>query len=78
MAGQVYKKSDEEMLAANVQTQAAAREQMETQARLAQLKPRVTSTIDHQRVVAQQILVEAYRSLEKGIPRDYSLRTLLG
>lgn len=78
MAGQVYKRSEEETLAANVQTQAAAREQRETQTRLALLKPRVTSTVDHQRVVAREIVLEAYKSLEKGIPRDYSLKTLLG
>ena len=73
-----YRKNEEEILKANVQTQAAATAQKETMARLSELRPVVTSAVDHQRVVAQQIIGEAWKSLEKAVPRDSALRTLLG
>lgn len=78
MAQPVYRKAEDEVMAVKVQTQQVYEATKEAQSRLAQLKPVVTSTVDQQRVIAQQIVLETYKSLEKGIPKDYSLRTLLG
>lgn len=80
MAQPVYRKTEDEVAAVKVQPPAQQQVEAtrEAQSRLAQLKPVVTSTVDQQRVIAQQIVLEAYKSLEKGIPQGYSLRTLLG
>lgn len=77
MAGQVYRKSEEEILASNVQTQKAA-EQQKTQTMLAHLRPVVQNTDEQLRIKTQMIVLETYKALERGIPPGSSLKTLLG
>jgi len=78
MAGQIYRKSEEDILKANVQTQKAAEAQKETQSRLSELRPVVRNTDEQLRIKTQMIVLETYKALERGIPRDSALKTLLG
>jgi hypothetical protein len=78
MTGPLYKKNEEEILKVNVQTQKAAEAQKETQSRLAELRPVVRDKSEQARVIAQTIVLDTYKALERGIPRDSSLKTLLG
>ncbi|MDD5340507.1 MAG: hypothetical protein PHV13_04645 [Candidatus ainarchaeum sp.] len=77
MAGQTYRKA-EEVLETNAQTQAAAAAQREAQQRLSQLRPVVRDKSEQARVIAQTIVLDTYKALERGIPPGSSLRTLLG
>jgi hypothetical protein len=77
MAGQTYRKA-EEVLETNAQTQAAAAAQRETQQRLSQLRPVMRDKSEQARVIAQTIVLETYKALERGIPPGSSLKTLLG
>jgi Tfp pilus assembly protein PilO len=78
MTGPVYRKNEEEILKANVQTQQSAAQQKETQSRLSELRPVVRNTEKQLEVKTQMIVLETFKALERGMPKDCGLRTLLG